>query len=239
MKPILCRPGGKKLLVKAILKEIPPHRTYVEPFMGTGAVFFAKPLADRNVLGDNDRALMDFYKKAQRRNALTCDVRRSKSKWERVVKKRNKTPCDYVYATKQSFGCAGTHFITYGKGGSDSIQNYDRQIGKLKKSKLHSGDYRNLIKRHDSKDAFFYLDPPYHKVSCSYPDGSCAVNPKEVADAVKGIKGKFILSYNNHPEVRKIFCGKYKCKVVRTRYTGNKLKDSSKQQRRELLIKNF
>ncbi len=218
---------------------MPPHKVYVEPMLGTGAVFFEKPLAEKNILGDNDRALMDFYKKAQKKDKLTCDIRRNPKRWNRVKKKKNKTACDYAYMTKGSFACAGESVKPAGRGGSNSIQNYDKQVQKLKKAKLIIDDFAKTIRKYDSKDTLFYLDPPYHETNCSYPDGSCDVTPSDVKKAVKGIKGKFILSYNNHPEVRKTFCKDYKCTTTTTRYTGNRLKDSSKQQRKELIIKNF
>lgn len=218
---------------------MPPHKTYVEPFVGSGAVFFEKPLADKNILGDNDISLMDFYKKIQKKDKLTCDIRRNETKWNRLKKKNNKTPCDYAYVQKASFKCSGETFNPLGKGGSNSIQNYDKQVEKLKKTKLVSGDFKKTIKNHDSKDTLFYLDPPYHETDCSYPDGSCNVTPQDVKKAVDKIKGNFILSYNNHPEVRKTFCKTYECKTVDTRYTNNTLKDSKKQQRKELIIKNY
>ena len=237
LQPILCRPGGKKLLKKIIVNRIPSHKTYVEPFLGTGAVFFEKPLAEKNILGDNDRDLMDFYKKAQKQNKMICDLRRDKNKFNHIKNKRSSSPCDYVYLTKMSFGCTGK---SYNEAHSpNSFQEYNKQINMFKNAKLIQGDYRNLIKNYDSKDTFFYLDPPYHETSCSYPDGSCSVKPKEILDSVKNIKGKFILSYNNHPEIRKLFCDKYKCDVIKTRYTSNNIKDSSKQARQEILIKNF
>jgi len=243
LKAILCRPGGKKLLKKRIVAKMPPHKTYVEPMFGSGAVFFEKPLANKNILGDNDKELMAFYKKAQKKDKLTCDIRRNKGKWNRLKKKKNKSACDYAYVQKASFKCSGETFNPIGKGGSNSVQNFDKQVEKLKKAKLVTGDYKKTIKKYDSKDTLFYIDPPYHDVSCDYPDGSCNVTPKDVKKAVDGIKGKFILSYNKHPEVKKIFCGtgkkKYKCLTVNTRYTNNKLRDSKKQQRKELLIKNY
>ena len=218
---------------------MPPHQVYVEPFVGSGAVFFEKPLVEKNILADNDKALMDFYMKAKKKDKLICDIRRKKTKWTRIKKKKNKTACDYVYTQKASFKCSGETFNPLGAGGSNSIQSYDKQIEKLKKAKLVMGDFAKTIKKYDSKDTLFYLDPPYHEVSCDYPDGSCSVSPSDVKKAVKNIKGKFILSYNSHPEVRKIFCKDYQCTTTSTRYTNNTLRDSSKQQRKELIIKNF
>ena len=239
LTPILCRPGGKKFLKKRIISEMAPHKIYVEPFLGTGGVFFTKPLAEKNILGDNDRELMDFYKKIQKTGKLKCNFDGGKSKWNQINKKKNKTTCDYAFIIKKSFGCAGTNPAPKVTRNTKGTQSYDKQVDKLKKAKLITGDFKKTIKQNDSKDTLFYLDPPYHETSCSYPDGSCDVDPYDVKKAVDGIKGNFILSYNNHPEVRKIFCKDYKCKTVQTRYTANALGYPDKQNRKELLIKNF
>jgi len=235
MRPILCRPGGKKLLAKTILKEIPKHDVYVEPFMGSGTIFFGKDLAKKSVLGDNDKRLMDFYRDVKKMDGLTCDLRRDKNKFDRLKNKKDKSPCDYAYVTKMSFGGTGKSYNTAHS--PNSFQKYDEQIAKLKKAQLVSSDFKKTIKETDSKDTFFYLDPPYYEKSCSYPKGSCDVTPKDVADTVKGIKGKFILSYNDHPEVKKEFCQKYHCKRVDTKYTANKLNNTLRT--KEVIIKNF
>lgn len=239
MKPILCRPGGKKLLVNRLLKEIPPHKTYVEPFMGSGALFFAKDLAQKNVLGENDKELIGFYKSVQSKGSLNCNLSRNKTKFDKLKNKQNKTSCDYLYVTRQSYGCKRGTFQPYSeKRKINPNPNYDTQIEKIQQAKLHNSDFRKLIKAHDSKDTFFYLDPPYHEEKCYYPKGSCTVTPKDMAESVKVIKGKFLLSYNDHPEVRKTFCHKYKCKKVQTKYSLDN-RGKPQKPRTELIIKNY
>lgn len=47
MKPILKWAGSKKKLLPEIIKRIPKEfSTYVEPFFGSGAVFFASDLQE-------------------------------------------------------------------------------------------------------------------------------------------------------------------------------------------------
>lgn len=41
-KTIWGSPAGKKRLAKRLVALLPAHRTYVEPFVGSGAVLFAK-----------------------------------------------------------------------------------------------------------------------------------------------------------------------------------------------------
>lgn len=45
MASILKYPGAKNKLAKWIISYIPEHSVYVEPFFGSGAVFFNKKTA--------------------------------------------------------------------------------------------------------------------------------------------------------------------------------------------------
>ena len=44
MNAILKYPGAKWRIADWIIEEMPAHHSYVEPFFGSGAVFFNKPL---------------------------------------------------------------------------------------------------------------------------------------------------------------------------------------------------
>ncbi|GAB2027862.1 DNA adenine methylase [Lactovum odontotermitis] len=64
MKPILKYPGGKRLEIKHFAHLIPPHHTYIEPFLGGGAVFFyLEP--KRAIVNDLNTPLMRFYREIQ------------------------------------------------------------------------------------------------------------------------------------------------------------------------------
>ena len=63
MKPPFCRSGNKTPLLKQIDKLIPVHKIFVEPFVGSGAVYFNRPLiADKAVINDLDKELIAGYK---------------------------------------------------------------------------------------------------------------------------------------------------------------------------------
>ena len=61
-KTIWGSPAGKKRIAGRLAKLIPPHKTYVEPFAGSGAVFFAKPKSQTEVLSDADPEIADAFK---------------------------------------------------------------------------------------------------------------------------------------------------------------------------------
>ena len=57
--------GGKQNLVATILPLFPKHTLYAEPFVGGGAVFWAKPPSDVEVINDVNRELINFYEVVQ------------------------------------------------------------------------------------------------------------------------------------------------------------------------------
>ncbi len=42
MRPVLKYPGSKWKMAEWIISLMPPHKSYLEPFFGSGAVFFKK-----------------------------------------------------------------------------------------------------------------------------------------------------------------------------------------------------
>jgi len=44
LKPAFGRVGGKTKLAKKIVSLIPSHETYVELFVGAGAIYLTKPI---------------------------------------------------------------------------------------------------------------------------------------------------------------------------------------------------
>ena len=232
MRPITCRPGGKTKLVKKLLPHIPPHNTYIEPFFGTGAIYFNKEPAKREIINDLDKSVAKLHKAIQKKKTLTCDLKGNKKKFERLKNKKNRNPCDELYVVKNSFGCQGTSFGSKIKG----KQNYDKQIQRLKGTEIHNEDFRKTLKRTRSRDSFAYLDPPYDE-KCNYGTGLC-VTPEEVAKAAKQFPGKVMISYNDTPRVRKAFKG-FKKETVVSRWAINNKIPMKKQMKKELIIKNY
>ena len=232
LKPITCRPGGKTKLVKKLLTHVPPHNTYIEPFFGTGALYFNKEPAKIEIINDLDRSVANLHKDIQKKKTLTCDLKGNKEKFGKLVNKKDRTPCEELYVVKNSFGCQGTSFGSKIKGN----QNYDKQIERLKGTKIYNEDFRKTLKRTGSRDSFAYLDPPYDE-KCNYGKGLC-VTPEEVAKAAKQFPGKVLVSYNDTPRVRKAF-KEFKKETVDSRWAINNKISMKRQMKKELLIKNY
>jgi site-specific DNA-adenine methylase len=204
-KTIWGSPAGKKRLAARLVKLIPPHTTYVEPFAGSGAVFFEKPPVDREVLSDADPDIAFAYK------ALTTLTDRELAE----LKKHDWTGREQTFMTLKGAAPRGkvgklyrflylSHFA-YGalRGKSydhsadgvvartiDSIEKYrDRLRGVT----IRSGHYADVVKEFDGKDTFFFLDPPYpgHNVQV----GEDRFDETEFRTILDGIQGKFLITY--------------------------------------------
>src|SRR5579862_5380885 len=57
--------GGKQRLLKELLPLIPIHRLYIEPFIGGGALFFAKEPSEAEIINDLNGNVTNFYKVVQ------------------------------------------------------------------------------------------------------------------------------------------------------------------------------
>ena len=62
-KPYKEYNGSKEVngLYQSIINLIPPHKTYIEPFVGNGCVFRMKKFAQRTVINDLDRSVYEKW----------------------------------------------------------------------------------------------------------------------------------------------------------------------------------
>lgn len=59
---ILHYPGSKWSLADWIISHMPPHQTYLEPFFGSGAVFFNKPPSALETINDLDGDVVNLFR---------------------------------------------------------------------------------------------------------------------------------------------------------------------------------
>lgn len=96
-------------------------------------------------------------------------------------------------------------------------------------------DWREVIKRYDGPATLFYLDPPYFGGETDYgKDMFGRSDFAEMADLLRGIKGAFILSINDVPEIREAFAA-FHFDEVALKYT---VSSGSAKDARELIVSN-
>ena len=95
-----------------------------------------------------------------------------------------------------------------------------------------------MINRFDKPGTFFYLDPPYYGNEKEYGEGIFYREDfGKLREMLANIKGKFILSINDHPKTREIF-KEFKIAKVKTNYNAGAWIGKNKPVT-ELLISNY
>jgi DNA adenine methylase len=101
--------------------------------------------------------------------------------------------------------------------------------------------FQELIPLYDKEDAFFYVNPPYVSTESYYKNtgGFGKKEHEELAALLKGVKGRFLLSYNDCELVREL----YKDFNIRSskeiEYTLGKKKGGEHKKVREVFICNY
>lgn len=62
MKSPISYPGGKAMLADWIVRLLPEHDSYVEPFFGGGSVLLAKPRSRAELVNDLDGSVVAFWR---------------------------------------------------------------------------------------------------------------------------------------------------------------------------------
>ncbi len=101
---------------------------------------------------------------------------------------------------------------------------------------IEKQDFKHLIRHYDKPGTFFYLDPPYYELESLYErDGIVSFTAHdELCEQLKTVKGKWLLSYNDHPAIREMYRD-YPIEELETTYSlSGQLKRKT-----ELLIANY
>lgn len=242
MRPPFCRVGSKSPIADIIISNIPAdHKTYVEAFVGSGAVYWRKKPSDKEVLNDLDSTLMRDYKLLKRTSArnFRTDLN-TVQEIQSFVDKPATNDADKLTKTI-AMRCNKFGNIPYEKGliykssnPYKKLKNIDEYQERMKNTTLLEQDYASVIRRYDSRDTFFFLDPPYEDSKDLYKKGS--FDHERLASVLRNIKGKFILTLNDSSRIRMIF-RRFNIKPIRVKGKGNV--DVGIGYRNELLISNY
>jgi len=253
-KPIIPWIGGKRRLADKILPLFPEHRCYVEPFAGGAALLFARPEPARvEVLNDISRDLVNLYRVVQ--HHLEEFVRQFK--WaltsRRIFKWLDGTPTEaltdiqraarFYYLQKLCFGgkpegrVFGTATTSPPRLNLLRIEE-DLSAAHLRLARVFIEElpWRECVERYDRPHTFFYLDPPYWQTE-GYGTPFPWEEYEAIAEAMRTMKGKAILSINAHSDIRKLFKG-FRTQAVSIGYTVGGAKEGPKKAR-ELIIRSW
>lgn len=236
MKHPVGRIGGKYRIAKQIIKMFPKDfNTYIEPFVGGGSIFYRQK-SKNEVINDLDKDMYLIHNGLKENgNEVNDKFRRHLTKDE--FNDNKKKPNDFLSILERykfSFYSNG-HSYNNRKSDTDFSVYQDR----LKDVIIRNQDYKTIIDEFDNPDAFFYMDPPYEgsikTVGGAYKD----IDPLEIYNSLKNIKGRFMLSYNDSDKIRNIFKD-FTIDTIDTIYSANGDNGKiTKKRITELIIKNY
>ena len=183
IKPILRWPGAKWRIAKWIISHFPAHGTYLEPFFGSGAVFFNKPLSKTETINDIDDNIVNLFKIC-RNNPIELAKKMEMtpySKTEYIFCRKNYA-CEndelerarqYLVAIWQGFGGKTFQETSWAHDRTNSVfrpkyfaevpQRILGIISRLRMAQIENRDAIELIDMYNRKDCLIYADPPYMK----------------------------------------------------------------------------
>jgi DNA adenine methylase len=220
VKPILRWPGGKSRHLPVILPLITPHLCYVEPFAGGLAVLLAKERSRTEVVNDTNGTLVALYRNAQWHcEALLKElefVLNSRQTLHEFLKQPGLTEIQrvarYLVCNKISFGGNGHSFsVSKGQGGGagisrENIQTAIRELNqRLDKVVVENLPYDHCVRLYDSKDAFFFFDPPYLHAKVGPYKGWDEKQMTEFAELLPAIQGNWVVTVDGSDFNRRLF----------------------------------
>lgn len=211
LKPIVKWSGGKSDEINKFITHIPnEYDTYLEPFIGGGALYFhLNPL--KAVINDVHKELIDFYQsiKDGYSNDIYNFMKEHPNDEDTYYKVRSYNVDNYIDNAKKFYYLRKTCFrgmLRYNSKGEFNIPygrykncNYEEIKNKnyedlLKRTEIFNKSFEYIFENYDNSNNFMFLDPPYDSEFTDY--GYCSFGKEEhkkLADCFKKTKIKCLM----------------------------------------------
>lgn len=253
MNSFLSYLGGKSLLADKIIPKVPEHTCYCEVFAGAAWLLFKKEESPVEILNDINADLVTLYRVIKHHLDEFIRYFRwllvSREEFERFKVTPPEVLTDiqraarFYYLLKAGYGSrikSQTFSISTLRRSNFNLLRIEEELSaahlRLSRVYVENMHYSRILQRFDKPHTFFYIDPPYYKCENYYGDGIFSREDfKKLRDLLQGVKGKFIMSINDAPEIRELYKG-FRIEKVSTVYSAGK---DGKKLVTELLIMNF
>lgn len=264
MKSAFAYFGGKTGMAPRIVAMMPAHRVYIEPYLGSGAVLFAKPPSTFEIVNDLDDQLVNFWRVLRQRPddlAQVCaltphsrteftesgdstgdDLERARRFWVRVNQSFAKTggaKTGWSVTTARSASIPATI--------ANRISRFVPVAQRLANVTIENCDAPDLISRLATPDTVVYCDPPYlseTRVLRSGNGGDYRIDAghpdhhERLAEALAACPGKVILSGYPSPLYDALYAGWETIDIHVTAFSSN-MATPNRTRRVERLWLNF
>ena len=249
--------GGKFELSKKLLRYIPEHLRYFEPFFGGGSMYFRKKKVKWNILNDIDNDLVNLYlcildkfdelsEKIYwypRSRKLHDDFRKCIKTTQEIDIPDTDRASKYYYIVRNAFN--NKPLQTFSKDtywSTKMVEELKQSKIKLNGATIENLDFAELIERYSMREGdFVYLDPPYviadkKDYYRNRFDKQMHLKLKDTVDKISLNSAKFMLSYDDREELREMY-GEYNITTIKTKYVGRR--ENPSKEFSELVITNY
>ena len=217
MRTLLNYPGAKWGMAKMIVDLMPQHRSYLEPFFGSGAVLFNKPPSAIETVNDIDGDIVNFFRVLREcPQELASDIamtpysrevfndaheNRGESEYQRAYTFAVRCKMGHGFKTNQK---TGFKIDVYARESAYAVRCWNRfpedlleAALRLKSVQIENKPALDLIRKFNHDNVLIYADPPYllnTRGGKQYRHEMTEQDHVELLDALKQHKGPVILS---------------------------------------------
>ncbi len=249
IKPPISRMGGKSRLRKTIIEKLPPHTCYVELFFGAGWVYFAKSPSKVEVINDVDKELINLFKMIKYHSPEIerlleyefsgRDIFEEYKNYNVESLTEIQRAIRFLYIINYSFASKGNNY-GYGTTRKPSQQIFNNTLKEIRErlsnTYVENLSFEKIIEKYDREHTVFFADPPYFETA-GYEAEFGEKEHLILLEKLKNLKGKFILTINDHPKVREWYKD-FNIEEIKVNYSISK-SESGRRKFNELIITNF
>lgn len=217
MNTLLNYPGAKWGMAAQIVSLMPPHRSYLEPFFGSGAVLFNKPPSAIETVNDIDGDVANFFRVLREQpnrlaEALSltpyardvfddAHANRGTDDFDRAYRFAIRSKMGHGFRT---FKKTGFKVDVYAREQSYCVSCWNRLPAdlldaaiRLKSVQIENRNALELIRKFNHDNVLIYADPPYLMETRKGKQYRCEMTEQEhleLLEALKQHKGSVILS---------------------------------------------
>ncbi len=250
IKPPISRMGGKSKLRNKIINMLPSHTTYIELFFGAGWVYFGKDKSKVEVINDIDKELINLFKIIKYHTPEIKRLLEYEFSGRDIFEEYKNATLEhltdihrairFLYLINNSFAGKGKNFGY----GTTKIPNqkiflteYLNEIKeRLNNTYVENLYFEKIIDKYDREESLFFCDPPYFETA-GYDYEFTEDDHILLRDKLSNIKGKFILTINDHEKVREWYKD-FNIEEVDVNYSISK-EQSGRGKYKELIITNY
>jgi len=245
--------GGKSKIAKRLSDLLPEHGCYVEVFAGAANLLFVKQPSKTEVLNDINAELVTLFRvvRFHPREFIRELMFMTQNRIDFMDYKAQPGLTDIQKAARSWFimktafggkGCTSHPDFGYGTMGKAHLRRtvlsaVRRCHKRLDGVYVENLDFADCIRRYDRPHTAFYCDPPYMETG-GYKIPFKNSDHGRLAHILRNIKGKFLLTINNHPKIRALY-KQFPRLNVKVKYSVARDVKAKDRDRTELVIANY